>query len=144
MAKKVVPKLEVKVLFGFTEKQLESPKFYYLYFKDKKFKKPAFSLLNSLEKERLAPSLKGLFVRVKGKKGTRKDRKTISLGQVKKHSPIKSIKEYTGTLETPLGTTGIQVKLLRKKDCIDYSLERNFKLAQASPLNLSELSSKKT
>lgn len=94
----------------------EYPKYYFLLFYSKYFthKVPAFSVLTKLEKLKLPSSIQGLHVRVKGKRGARKDHKTLTIGRVSKHSSVYGkLKYYSGRIETPMGIMGIEITLMR-------------------------------
>lgn len=93
------------------------PKYYYslFYYKYHLEKTPAFTTLNKLDFLNLPEDTLGVYICVKGKRGVRKDRKTFILGSPKRHSSTPGkIKRYKGTIETPMGTMGINVLVTYK------------------------------
>lgn len=110
------PDLNYQINWVPVSNEKEYPKYYFLLFYSKYFthKVPAFSVLTKLQKLKLPPSVKGLHIRVKGKRGARKDHKTLTIGRVSKHTSVYGkLKYYSGRIETPMGTMGIEITIMR-------------------------------
>ena len=111
------PSLAINLEFYKVIDEKSYPKYYYLLFYQKyfRYKTNPFSIINKLDNISLSSKVSGLFIRVRGKRGLRKDQKVFITGDVSKHSCDKNkLKKYKGILETPMGTLGITVSLMFK------------------------------
>lgn len=89
-----------------------NPKIYFEKFKYvyQKLKTSPFSYLNKMQKYPFHPGLKGIRIRVKGKRGARKYKKDLIVGSASYHSSKKGVlRTYKGTIQTNMGTMGITV-----------------------------------
>lgn len=96
----------------------DTPMYYYrlLLKRTNKGKVNLFSALSKLEKIKLSPHIKGLLIRVKGKRGTRKDKKILLLGNPCRHSNKKNLLvKGNYTVETNLGSYGVKILLLKNE-----------------------------
>lgn len=114
--------INIQVELSITENNtMDHPKHYLNLLKLKSFKSNPFTALSKIEKITLPPTIKGLIIRVKGKKGVRKDRKVATLGNPCRHSFNKNTfikRTYSfNKLENSkvdLGTYGVQIILVKK------------------------------
>ena len=110
------PNLNLKTVFYKTKTPQLKPKFYHLLFENKfkRYKTPPFSYINKLENLTIPPEFKGLYIRVKGKRGARKSFKIYKTGVIPCHGNHGKLKTYKGTVESSMGTTGIIVRCMFK------------------------------
>lgn len=111
-------KFPVKVVILQTSKDLmDHPKYYYrlLVKRSLNGKVNLLNALSKIEKITLSPNIQGLLIRVKGKRGNRKDKKTILLGNPCRHSNKKD-KLIKGlyTIDTRTGSYGIKIYLVMR------------------------------
>ena len=111
------PSLNYSLHFSLVSNEKNYPKYYFVLFYNKYVlnKVPAFSVLTRLQRLVLPDTVLGLSIRVRGKRGARKDMKSLVVGDVSKHSLVKGkLRRYEGRIETPMGTTGVLVTLMMK------------------------------
>lgn len=115
---------KVNILINITQKEnFEDPAYYYrlLLSKSKDGKISLFNTLSKLEKIRIPYKLKGVFIRVKGKRGARKDKKNLILGSPNKHTNKKHLMiQRNYTLNTSLGVYGIKITVVKKDFDYEY------------------------
>ena len=109
------PSLKCNVRFLVVRNPKMYPKYYYslFYHKYRKYKLNPFSALNKLENLVLPSEVSGVYLRVKGKRGARKDRGSVMIGDVSKHSlKLGKLKTHKNIVETPMGVMGIYITLM--------------------------------
>jgi hypothetical protein len=116
---KYCPSINLVVNFNINSKTYyDHPKFYFnqLLQKVRQVKRNSSPLnaLTSLESLKLHKSVQGVIIRVKGKRGVRKTRKTLFLGKPCFHSCQKDIlSKRRYSIESKLGTTGVKIYVKR-------------------------------
>ena len=109
----------VKVLIIKTLRDIvDHPKYYFrLLLKKCKGRTHPFNALSKLEKINLHPKVKGLLIRIKGKRGARKDKKILLLGNPCRHSNKKDkviVRDYL--ICTAAGTMGVKILVAKNED----------------------------
>ena len=119
---KFCPNINLVINFRINAKSYtDHPKFYFnqLLQKVRQVKKSTSPLnaLTNLESLKLPRNVQGVIIRVKGKRGVRKTRKTLFLGKPCFHSSQKDIlikRRYS--IESKLGTTGVKIYVKRNPE----------------------------
>ena len=114
---KLCPNIVPTIEYSTVKYPEQCPKYYFLMFSEKyrKFKLPPFNMLTKLDALKLPSTVSGIHIRVRGKRGARKDFKSLIIGQVSKHSNKKGeLRKYKGAIHSPMGVTGVVVTLMLK------------------------------
>lgn len=108
-------KFPVKVNLVWTKYDLvDHPKYYYrLLLKKCVGRTHPFNALSKLEKIKLHPKVKGLIIRVKGKRTNRKDKKVLLLGNPCRHSNTDNLAIRDYVIKNALGTLGVKILIAK-------------------------------